>query len=268
MNKFCLSGCRSWAVLAAIFCLASELIADETELVQAYAARHRIAAADNSSRAFKLRPTPLLYWTNPVRGDVEGGIFLWLDNGRPAAYSGIFVWLEPSGKVLSREFHSLTEQRLVAQFDRQRIWTPGPGIEFKAIEHVSAVRPVPAMRLRQMKQMAARFSVEISHPTEESDKVRLLPTPIYRYGEADSEVLDGAIFAYAQGNDPEALLLIEAHSRGKGKDPQWRYAWARCTTWGVEAKLDGKRVFQVPFYDFRAKNRNSAFFSAGRMSIP
>ena len=79
-------------------------------------------------------------------------------------------------------------------------------------------------------------------------------------------MIDGAVFAFVQGNDPEALLLIEVHSAGTG-EPRWRYAVARCTTWAVDVELDGKPVFHVPRYDYRRIDRAAAFFSAPRMQI-
>lgn len=277
MSKYLLLGCGLWilsSVSASFLLLADESDGKDSArgrqmaLVKSYADRHRIVAANDPGRVFKLRPAPLLYWTNPVRGNVSGGIYLWTDDKQPIAYGGIFVWLDESSQNLAREFHSLSEQPLIATFDSQTIWTPmNPGVDYRTIPGAAAVGSFPAIRLRQMKQLANRFAVTISHPTSESDKVRLLPTPLYRYGDAESELLDGAIFAFAQGNDPEALLMIEAHSERRGEQPQWRYGWARCTTWAVDAQLDGKTVYQVPFYDFSRNDRNAAFANIPRITL-
>jgi hypothetical protein len=72
------------------------------------------------------------------------------------------------------------------------------------------------------------------------EELRLLPKPIYRYelGQAKSahpDLIDGAAFAFAQGTDPEAVLLIEAVRRGD--KPTWQYAFGRATGYNVEARL-------------------------------
>ena len=37
-----------------------------------------------------------------------------------------------------------------------------------------------------------------------------MPQPLLRYAAPDSGVIDGAVFAFAEATDPEALLILEA----------------------------------------------------------
>ena len=67
--------------------------------------------------------------------------------------------------------------------------------------------------------------------------------PLYRYSSPDDQILDGALFAFVQGTDIEALLLIEA--TGQPESP-WRYGFSRMTGWPVEARYRGKVVWTVP----------------------
>jgi hypothetical protein len=81
------------------------------------------------------------------------------------------------------------------------------------------------------------------------EEMRLLPKPIYRYKLDDgqtvhSDLIDGAIFAFVQGTDPEAVLLIKAIRHGDRTD--WQYAFARATAAGLEARLGPSVVWTAP----------------------
>lgn len=192
---------------------------------------------------------------------------MWVDGQRPIAYGGIFLWLIEPSKQLGREFHSLTAENLIAKFDGEQIWTfGGPGIEYQSLPNAGSAGNASFARLRQIKQGAKRFAVKISDRNVAPELTRLLPTPVYRYADLESGVIDGAVFAFVQGNDPEALLLIEVHARGT-KEPTWRYAVARCTTWAVDVELDGKPVFHASRYDYRRIDHTAAFLSVPRIEI-
>jgi hypothetical protein len=51
------------------------------------------------------------------------------------------------------------------------------------------------------------------------------------------------VFAFVQGTDPEAILLLQA-VRQDGR-PRWQCAFARATTGGLEARLDTRVVWAV-----------------------
>src|SRR5262249_61861977 len=78
----------------------------------------------------------------------------------------------------------------------------------------------------------------------DQERVRLPPRPLYRYDLTnargpDPDLLDGALFAYVQGTDPEAVLVLEAV--GTAEKAGWQYAFARATSGGLEVKR-GKEV--------------------------
>ena len=108
-----------------------------------------------------------------------------------------------------------------------------------------------------MKAIAAQFSIRISQRATTPEILRLLPRPIYRYKDSDSGLIDGAILAFVQGTDPEALLLVEARSNDKAR--RWHYAIARCTAWAVTARLGDDVVYDVPVYDYTKRDPSSAF---------
>ncbi len=75
-------------------------------------------------------------------------------------------------------------------------------------------------------------------------ELRLLPTAISRYGESGTRILDGALFAFVYGTDPEVFLFLEARS---GKDgPEWQYALAPMTIFAVKGSYRGKAVWELP----------------------
>ena len=52
------------------------------------------------------------------------------------------------------------------------------------------------------------------------------------------------MFAFVQGTDPEAVLMVEAVR--KGDRTSWQYAFARATGYSVQAKLGPSVVWTTP----------------------
>ena len=74
--------------------------------------------------------------------------------------------------------------------------------------------------------------------------LRLLPTPIARYGETGTKLVDGALFAFVIGTDPEVFLFLEARPGEDG--PEWQYALAPMTVYALKATYRGKAVWELP----------------------
>jgi hypothetical protein len=198
-----------------------------------------------------MAPRRVLRWQNGTRGTQESdGVFvLWVHNGRPEASASIF----PFEGSIHHEFVSLSRgTKLVARDAGRVIWSPAtPGIAFKDIAGAPAPADNPAARLKQMKGLADRFKVaNTGWKADKSDReeLRLLPRPLYRYEPSEApgrgpSWIDGGVFAFVQGTDPEAILLLEAVS-SDGR-PRWQYAFARATSAGQEARLDKTVVWAV-----------------------
>jgi hypothetical protein len=110
-----------------------------------------------------------------------------------------------------------------------------------------------------MKAIARNFSSTFLRMVDRDEKsrieLRLLPQPLYRYERdvtADDKtgLLDGALFAFAQGTDPQSLLLLEA--RRNGSKSEWMFAFARSASGALDARYRGQVVWSVPKYDFEA----------------
>jgi hypothetical protein len=65
-----------------------------------------------------------------------------------------------------------------------------------------------------MKEIARRFHCRLSGNGPEDQDLRLLPSPIYGYNSDQADVLDGALFAYVQGTDPEVILMCRGSAAG------------------------------------------------------
>jgi hypothetical protein len=200
-----------------------------------------------------MTPHRVLRWRNVTRGtqETEGVFVLWANKGRPEALASIYPW----EGLLNHDFVSLSrEAKLVAREGGHVVWSPEtPGVEFREFADAPAPADTPAARLRQMRVLADRFKVTMTGwKADKSDReeLRLLPKPLFR--EEPSEALapatgwiDGGVFAFVQGTDPEAVLLLEV-VRKNGR-PNWQYGFARATSGGLEARLDKTVVWAVEF---------------------
>ncbi len=179
---------------------------------------------------------------------VDGAIFLWLDDvGRPEAAMEAFLLSEPdvpNGKWI-HEFTSLATGPIEATIGGKTRWSPTvPGLEFRAVPGAPKPANTPAARLRQMRAIADEFKADDDFGGSGWLSLRMLTTPIARFGKTGAEPEDGALFALVDGTDPEVFLFVEAR---KGKEgPEWQYALASMGCWAVKVRRDGKPVWELP----------------------
>jgi len=210
------------------------------------AAAHTFRAA-GSGQPLTLLPEPVLKWSNPVIGEMYGEVFLWTSKGRPVVLWSLHRWYsaqthQPHEAV---EYLLLTTDRIVGEKNGQAVWTPSrPGIEMKPIPEAPTPAEMPAQRLRQMRELAKDFTGRQTSRQGVDRDMRLLPQPIYRYEAAESPLIDGGLFAFVQGTDPEVVLLIEA--RQVGGQPRWQYGLARMTSIELRVSHRGRPVWTVP----------------------
>jgi hypothetical protein len=104
----------------------------------------------------------------------------------------------------------------------------------------------------QIKQMQRRFQAHEVAPVGGRIELRALATALYRYEDADDGVLDGAVVAFANGTNPEILLILEADGKN-GVPGTWRYSLAQMTGANVSVELDGTEVWHCDEADPPAK---------------
>jgi hypothetical protein len=227
------------------------------ELMRRMVARYELFLGKTDSQRLERTPEPVLRWTNPVRGASDGCLFLWTSAGRPEAIASFYPSFGGDGRNWDHEFQSLSRGRLVAKRDHTTCWTPEkPGIEFSPV----ADAPVPAetavRRLSQMRTIAGRFSATCI-VREDKSALRLMTTPVYRYGQPDEELLDGVILLFVQGTDPELLLLLEVHRDGEGR--RWQYGLARMTMWGLAVSYQDRPLWSVEAVDRKSDPKQTYF---------
>lgn len=240
------------AVLIGLAAVASRAVAEPpTEaqvrsrwnaLYQRRAEGLRVFLAGSKDQPIKLLERPLLFYTNPVRaGRTEGSVFLWTDEGRPALVAAFWSVNEPSEQALrrlSREWHSLTEENLSIDIDSACVWESGErGIEWHTLADNAPPVKSRTLRLVQMRKIVSGIQATIG--TGESE-LRLMPQPIYRYPESTRGALDGAMFAFVMGTDPELLVIVEAVEDAAA---QWRIGFVHFTNAPVEAQLNDSKIF-------------------------
>jgi hypothetical protein len=200
--------------------------------------------------AAALEPVPVLRWRNVARGqEGEAMMVVWPHMGRPVAMASIYPWQEK----MNHEFDSLSPgAKLRAREKDTVIWSPdAAGVEFKPVPKAPRPAKAAAERLRQMKAIAEGFKATMTGwaaDNSDQESLRLLPRPLYRYDlaavkEPDPLLLDGSLFAYVQGTDPEVVLILEAV--GAAEKAEWRYAFARATSGGLEVKLGEEVVWSA-----------------------
>jgi hypothetical protein len=191
---------------------------------------------------------PVLRWGNQARDNDDGAVFIWTYRGRPQAVAAIFV----IGDRTMHELCSLTESPLTSTWKDSIAWRPTEGgRKFRAVPGA----PVPAgtrrARLTQMRTIASNFSAATSAPPDYAGgpsygELRLLPQPLYRDPEETPLALDGALFTFAFGTDPEVLLRVEALNTSEGA--VWHYAAAPFTDFAIELKYRDEVVWNEPHF--------------------
>jgi hypothetical protein len=126
-------------------------------------------------------------------------------------------------------------------------------IEWKSLAEKSGVAPGKPARLQQMKAMAREFAAhEFWDPKNSRFELRLLAQPIYRYTDEASGIVDGALFAFSNGTNPEVVLVMEA--RKQGDEASWEYGLARMGHAEMHVSLGSNEVWTVPRVDVLPSN--------------
>ncbi|QEF98488.1 hypothetical protein Mal15_25400 [Stieleria maiorica] len=239
-------------ILAAAVCVsvftASICSAQEADNAAAFAkladqiAREYVITTDGQPS--QLQPDAVLTWTNPLVGEIYGGVYVWTRQGRPLAIASFYKWYRPFTHS-SHEFQSLAGVPIRATRSGQKDWhTSTPGVTWKPIPDAPPPGRTASQRMVQMRGLAKRFEFEMTEKDGTQTRLRLLSQPLLRYQSPDADVVDGGLFALAKATDPEALLLIEA--RDQTDQPEWHYAIARSNFLAMRARYNQQELWDVP----------------------
>jgi hypothetical protein len=203
---------------------------------------------------------PLLRYSDPTR-TVPGANSL-LDatvwrlgkSGRPAGLLTMEIYNDAEDRaILSYEFAALAKEELsLTHTNRAEVaWqTPGGALAMQPLADAPMPAGTSSLRVGQMRQLARRFKVSekyMDSPTE----CRLLSQPIDRYESPEDGIIDGALFVYANGTNPEIGILLECSEAG------WSYGFARLSAAESKVELSGKEVASFPGGDFRLARQSN-----------
>jgi len=192
-----------------------------------------------------LHDEPLLHWGNPARTGEDGAVFVWMLDGRPEVIGSIFTYRLPKAIRRKHEFHSLASGPLTAEYRGQRVWAPKTaGVTFQQIPGAAEPAESPRQRLTQMKALSREFSARMQDEEGKQSALRLISKPLMRYEPKNSSVIDGALFSFSLGTDPEVILVLEARTE-KGTTA-WYYACARYHYIDLKVSHRDKEVWHAP----------------------
>jgi hypothetical protein len=198
---------------------------------------------------------PIFSYAEPTRetGGV-GTVWVWGTRGRPVA---LLTQSKAHGRpVWGFELVALAEGVSVVMHDGWR-WSPKSALKTTPFADAPPPAESDVRRLAQMKSLVERFSISEQY-NNTSFELRLLPRPVYRYRDEENGLIDGALFNFANGTNPEVLVLIECRKESSG--PVWSYGFLPLAGAGVTAKLDGKRVWsKEPTRESRAQEMYSTW---------
>jgi hypothetical protein len=207
------------------------------------AEKYAFSESGDDGRQLPMAAQPILRWFND--DDWSGDVFLWTADGLPAVVGCLLSGPQENGaRIFFHEFHLLSEQPIApADLQTQRRWQPKQGLPRERIAGAPQPAATPAVRLSQMRALSREFTahMEADGPWE----LRLLSQPLYRYGEEEGQVVDGALFAYVwtKGTDPELMLLVECRDEGNGR--AWHYAPVRFSNRQLWLRRDGAEIWRA-----------------------
>jgi hypothetical protein len=218
---------------------ASEAVtpAQAAEFLQAVAESLAIEPEASGQQRPMLRKTPVFKYSDPTRGYLAAGVWRLGDTGRPAA----LLTLQHSTQAdtgqprLDFELLSLGEARFRVSSGQVSLGAEGSPPAFARFAGAPKPASSESQRLLQLRSLARRFKVSEKY-VEDTAALRLLPQPIDRYRDPARGIVDGGLFVFAYGANPEALLILECDDEG------WRYALARLAWAELVIELDGAEV--------------------------
>lgn len=227
-------------LLLSISPLAQLVAADPESEKRLVDMKRRVEELDLRGTDAKFSLKPLLRFTDPTRRLEDASVWTLGEKGRPKA---ILVLEKYSNRRYPSYELTVTSNAPPSSISNDTFtWRPDrESIEWKTLR--SSTPPSNRQRTRgmQMKQIARKFSVSEKFEGQ-TYQLRMLPKPLLRYEDEKANLVDGSIFVFSHGTNPELLLLVEAHQPNDDK-LVWKAGFARLG--GAEFTVNYKReVFQ------------------------
>ncbi|HZN32959.1 MAG TPA: hypothetical protein VFB80_04040 [Pirellulaceae bacterium] len=226
----------------------------------------QIAAADR----LKFPGVPLLRYSDPTRGTTEENVLIdatvWRlgAQGRPTGLVTLEIYRSTAETgILAYEFSSFVSDRfsLSGKTSAAVVWeAAGSALTLRPLGGAPPPARTAATRLVQLRQLARRFTVR---ETLKGDTIecRLLTAPLDRYQASADGIEDGALFAFANGTNPEVVVALECGPKS------WTYGLARLSAAETAVHLDGREVMHYDKVD-NARLRGDFTSRIERIELP
>ena len=220
----------------------------QLDIMRKLAEAIQVTVGDGEDRKqAKLISQPLYRFSDQARLHSDGSVWAWAVAGRPV----MMVEFRTANRTKGAWGHDLvatSNVQLSAEVAGRGRWAPQePDFKLLPIPDSAPPAKTAAGRLRQMKQFARSLSASEVWQGQRSE-LRLLSTEVHRYSDAASGLVDGAVFIFVVGSNPEAILLVEAHQAGSvpGAAGSWKYGLARMSAATVIFLWRDTEVWAVP----------------------
>lgn len=187
---------------------------------------------------------PVLRYADSTRDQYDSTIWVWGAARRPTAIMAIEYYPQrPKGPQWLFEIASLSAGRIAAERGKELHWTARePGLQLQPLADVRAPAEGKVARLAQMKQLQRRFAAYERATIGGRIELRPIARPLHRYHDDAAGVIDGAVFAFANGTNPEVLWIIEASSQ-ENSGSNWQVGLVQLTGEEVFVERDGKQIW-------------------------
>ena len=155
---------------------------------------------DKADKPFTMLPQAVFRHSQPVRGDDIGAVYLWVDaDQRPEVIGTTFAFpLEADRRMVVHELHSLGSEPSQSHWRGKRPWQPKRvDLDWRAVPNAPPVNANPAVRQRQVRDIARRFSANSIDEKEGRWELRLVAKPVHQFeGEQPNAVSCGSLFLF------------------------------------------------------------------------
>ena len=222
----------------------------ETEARDAHRAQLKQVAGSfkladlGTQQSIALASEPVLLYTDATRATFESSLWIWGETGRPESLMAIEYY--PNRANNSHwlyEIVSVSDRLITASNEMGLSWAAQePGLTLQDFPGAGVPAEEAARRFRQMKQLLRRFTAHEAAVIEGRIELRPLANALHRYSDAEAQLIDGAVFAFANGTNPEVFVMLEAHAVPDGPHV-WKYALARMTGGSLAVSIDDQEVW-------------------------
>jgi hypothetical protein len=204
--------------------------------------------ADDKWTKAKRLEKPLLYYGDPTRDNDRGSLWAWGEKGRPVA----LLELYQNANDRTRWVYAVCNtsgRKLRAERNRAAWWRENESAsELKDVPAAPAPASDGPQRQRQLKALAQKFTAhQFWDPNNTRYELRRLERPLHSYRDEANGLLDGALYIFANGTNPEIVLFLEARANAADKTKfTWQFATGRLAHAELHLEYDGKEVFDAP----------------------